>query len=435
MSSRVLFCPGEPREFFPASTFAELGRLEDGSAWGALPDRVIVADPRTAALPLLYFSEADYAHAVRDLSHDDVREVIRKRLRSWSSDALSEARQEIYRGERANLAVAAWARAAAPPERRALHDEHFAHTIARLERLSNEGRYQDLGAAEMMGLTAEGQAGLLAETEDVLATLAAPDAGATGAELTALREAVAREADAARALDAAHAKLDKRPDEGLLLRVPIERGVFVAPADRALFGWIEAAQRGFVPWRDGVVTTMPVHTIPSMREVGRRVVVLYLDAAELMDDESALTRAQVTRSFEDRARAGVTPRAAFDHLHALRLEQVLLWHHALSLAPLKTHKRKRDALTHAAAQLREAVEALRASLATHPTWLPDIAARGSRVVALRDTLEAVTRDTAFFAALARLRGDGACAAEFDALTTTRQEDLSWLDARTGAPRR
>src|SRR5262249_8123972 len=71
-----------------------------GGTWVSVADDVLLdLLDQGLSLPLLYFSRADYANAVRDLPASEVTNAVQRRLLRWSPQALNRSLDWLYRGE------------------------------------------------------------------------------------------------------------------------------------------------------------------------------------------------------------------------------------------------------------------------------------------------------------------------------------------------
>ena len=78
----------------------ELGRLQDG-VWLLAPDAVILSGKAR----LLYFSQADYESAIRQLSATETARVMRRRADQWSQTAIHDAADYLYRRQKECLCL------------------------------------------------------------------------------------------------------------------------------------------------------------------------------------------------------------------------------------------------------------------------------------------------------------------------------------------
>jgi hypothetical protein len=328
---------------------------------------------------------------MRGLNPEEIRRAVLHRAESFSPEALDQALPWLYLGVRRCLTLSA----------RAALKTRFASTLRLLARMSGEGRYDDVGLTSLLVFALEGEAALLAEIDP--AREAARRAGDAAGEAR-LAAAADRSLHSARTLGAALAARG-RPEYGdALPHADVHRGVFIAPSDRDLLAALAADQQPFVEWRGGLVTTWTLRRLPELRRRGKSVSVLYLGDEEFLQDLQGLAPAQREREFDERLRAAAKPPAGplLDHLHGLRLEQLLLELNAL--------ERARGEETALAAAIQAGIEeeaaALQADLVRHPTWLgggpPNSAAEAEAALDL--ARQDLARDAALFEELARRAG-------------------------------
>jgi hypothetical protein len=88
MSARVVFRAAAA--IAPAPPFDELARAPEG-VWGVVDDHRWMAQTAPDGLELLYLSPAEYAHAVRGLSPDEVARAVAHRRRIFAADVPGQA--------------------------------------------------------------------------------------------------------------------------------------------------------------------------------------------------------------------------------------------------------------------------------------------------------------------------------------------------------
>lgn len=367
---------------------------------------------RRVAPVLLYFSAADYRWAVDRLSPDEAALVVARRHASWSPQALGEAGPWLMRRQRDAAALAMQARRANPALRAALDEQVLADVVLHA-RLGGEGRFGGSSLAELMQITLEHEARVLAEW-DALPT-ASQAAAPAGAELAELREATQW---LARAL-AAHGQpaFAQQP-----LQVEPWRGVHLSPADRTLQERLKADGEPWVPWRGGLVVRQRQRELGALRQQGLTVQTLYLDDGQFTEDAAELTPAQLARQFDDQARrlAADPAGAMARHLDDLRWQGLDLW------VNLRARAVGQPALQQAITErLARRAGALQAASTLAPS------AGSASVPALDAWRAAEGRLQADIAVLARLASLQA-QAQAPVLTAWAQSKQAQLDAWAGA---
>ena len=261
-------------------------------------DGTILARARSGSMrpALLYFSQADYDQSIRNLTPEQVREVVAKRLRYWSPNALAHGVDWIYQAARRSLALAALASAASGAPRKLL--EYFHGILDLMAGITGNGRYDALSLASLLVGVLQGDAKLSEELMEAVrvegnAANALLGAGAAEAQQTfqsALGDVLSRLG---------------RPEFGAAAPyVELRRAIFLSqPSDDFIEG-LQKSRESFVMWRDGLVMGCGARRLQDFAQLGQTVQILYFNAGKFLQDLQELTPAQREREFAARLEGG-----------------------------------------------------------------------------------------------------------------------------------
>jgi len=273
---------------------------------------------------LLYFGRADYEHAVRGLSREQIRTALATRDEAWSPEAASHAIPWLTGRLHDCLTLTALALRETPdPATVAALQDNFTHTLQRLATLAGDPPLGLLMPPEVAEIALQGEARLALEYGD----LPVPD-GQTNMERHQLRCA---------ALARIMADLG---DDAFLNGPPFvsrSRGVNVTWLDPEVRAELTREGDTVTDWSGGTLIPWPhddLDRLAAHREDEQpiSVDVLYLDADEYEAFASTTTPAQQERDFAARLAAARAPDGAAigdslaDHVNRLEIKQlVYLW--------------------------------------------------------------------------------------------------------------
>ena len=154
--------PCGPRVAYVSETLdPALGHLDQG-VWTLLGDSAFLSRASGSPAPmLLYFTKTDYDQAIRNLTDDEVREVIQMRRKQWSPGAVANGANWLYESGRRRLVLAAIASRAGPKRVALLNG--FQTTMEVLAYLVGNNRYDSLSLPSLLASVLEGDARLGAE--------------------------------------------------------------------------------------------------------------------------------------------------------------------------------------------------------------------------------------------------------------------------------
>ena len=419
---RIVYCHRAISRILTGQSYVELGHLEDG-IWISVDDETLLAiKDRYPGLPLLYFSRADYEHAMRKLAPLEVNNAIHRRLERWSPTALDQVLDWLYRGERRSLTLAALGRMSGSSDVAAVIDEHFEQTLRLLAKISGEWRYDDVRLSEMFIAAVEGEAKL--HDENLLASKAAQSANNL-TEAQRFSQATNSRKKYAQILGRALEQMGSAEYVNSLPYVDLERGLFISPRDPDLIGGLRVEYRPFAEWRDGLVAIWPIRKIPDLERRGKSVAVLYLNSGEFLEDLYELTDAQLEREFEERLQGarGASLQAMCEYLNTLHLEQILL-----KLNLLEIVRRKAQTLVPLLeAQVVEETVTLRSALVLHPSWLAQGLEPGEdAIIRLKRNEQELAQDAALFVELCGRAKKDTLQSLIAAILEVKQQDIARL---------
>jgi hypothetical protein len=426
MSERIIYCHVIFYHVLDGQKYQEIGHLEDG-IWAVVDDSNLLAiKDRNPAVPLLYFSKADYEHAMRKLPVMEVNKVIRKRLERWAPGALDQAVNWLYQGERRCLTLTALGQVSQAVEVAGGLDQHFEQTLQLLAKITGEGRYDDVSLASLLIFALEGEAKIVAELE--LAKEAMRTAKDGGEDQRLVQRTESRK-KYAQMLGNMLRRLGRSEYGGALPHVDVQRGVWITPPDAELLGGLRIEHRPFVEWREGVVTQWVVRQVPELMKRGKKATMLYLNSGALLEDMDELTPAQLEREFEERLSGrGSSAEAIQDHLNSLQLEQILLKRNLVEKARVQGAEFVKDL----ADQVAEDTLSLKTALVQRSSWLSQ--APGSSVNALamlKVTEQQIAQDTALFKELSQRAGNNILQKRFEVIGALVNQKLISLNALSG----
>ncbi len=410
MEERIIYCSNEQLTWLENISFTRIGEWE-GGAWIAVGDDVIAHMANVHAYPsLVYFGREEYERAVRDLSPEQVKEVVAKRLKQWTPQALDQSTDRLYQGQKQCLAYSA----AAGSE----YDEHFARSIGTLDKIIGDERYADTPLAKITLYTLEAESHLIKETE--------------------LAEAVNTEFN-----DEARKRREYAHQLGKMLKqlgIPgydenppfanIQRAVFVSPADPDFIRELKARQLSYIEWNNGLALECPVRKIPALEERGKTVTTLYMNSGQLTDDTTDLTIAQREREFTQRLNnpPDVSYHPVVEYFCELSVKQILL----KRIVQKKAHEEKHDMARWLDPHIEEEIDNLRSRLQKTAIWTresPD--ASEDRVMQLKNCEKNIHNDISFFLMSARCLGDEKLQLRFGKLMEIKEQDLKNLGLSVG----
>ncbi len=421
---RIAFLAREFSAAISGKPHRRLGSLRNG-VWMEIPDDTLLAVGRPDAMPLLlYLSKESYEKAIRNLPPAEIENVIRKRLKEWSPDALDAALQWIYQREKKCLALTAQRMETTDARTVAVLRGHFENGLELLAAMLWEGRYDDTQMVPMLVYTLEGEARLISEfayaREAALAANDPREADRLAVKMTASR-------GCAEALGRALQTLGRAEYAGSLPYTQPERVLFIRPRDEELLKGLKARGGPVIPWRDGVVAPLSFEKIDAVKARLKSVEILYLDRGEFVEDARALTQAQLDREFEERLRKRPSGSlsALSAHLISLQLEQDVLRRSAVMVAR-REHSGMVELLQK---QVANETEQLRAALAWSPIWIEDAAAggKGSLRVLVQEE-QGIARDAELFEELSRRANKEELRSRFEAIAKAKRIDITRIAA-------
>lgn len=361
IGKRIVYC--EP-EFLSAIPADKADVLDEELPVRAVPDDVLLQMRR--GFSLLYFSREDYDHAIRELTAEQVREVIVTRRETWSPEAAGHFIAWFAGELRKCLSLIALAlKQSRRQETTTLLQQNFEHTIKRMAALKGSPPLGILMPPEVFEIALQGEARLFMEYAD----LPVPN-GPQLAERRSRRAGIIAQIMA------------RLGDEAFLEGLPFvvrKRGVNVFPLHLMIRQDPELEEEGglLIDWGGGTVIPWPHHELDNLvgpgleqEDVARHV--LYLDAEQYETFAATATRAQVERDFGKRLAAAKAPDAGgigdstADHVNGLVADQLAyLW----SLRDLFAGMGRSDLAPELEPLIREDIAALRETLKKRPSWI------------------------------------------------------------------
>lgn len=399
MEYRIIYCALGCASILANLQHDPLRKSSSGTV-EALSDEVIAVllmkDPN---VPLLFFSRNSYDEALKGLSDKESESVVQKRLERWSPEALDHAVEWIARGERRILTLTARGRRQATGSIAQELGIHFDSSLDLLASLVSAGRYDEMNLADLLSAAVEKETLLIAE----LGT--APEARTRTEFASALAQALRRYG---------------RPEfaQALPYAEPA-RGAWVVPADREVTGFLQLRGEPGIPWRGGMVASLPLRTIQEFQKSGKRVKILYPDAGAFQQDATELSEAQMNRRLDqlNSADDAALQSATADYVNMLRLDLALL-RRALRLRAVKDL-----ALAPVLeSQISMETSILEQELARTGSWLSS-SDQGTLAPRIKVAEEEVSADVKFFALATRIRGNSDLSRRLDAIAARKRADL------------
>lgn len=300
MSERVVFRPSGTESAIP---FTTLGQVP-GGAWGIVDDQAWFGASGGDSLELLFLTRADYLHAVRGLSAQDLGPLVENRRRTFASQIPGIALGVV------ELFVRQWIGALGTGDSDA---GVRGDLLTALASFTTVPRFADTAVPTLLDHLREGDARIIVEL-DSPSLRAAGDLDPNGDE-RATRRRFATDIGTAIA----------RPGQPearsrVLPHVDIERAYLLTPVPAD----IEEAAHSFhdpaMHFRGGLIVPIPEREIPQLVHDGHEATVVFPTRGQLSGALAGMTDAEIGREVNERLR--VPGFGAY--LRALRLQQATL---------------------------------------------------------------------------------------------------------------
>lgn len=363
MSLRVIYCALGCVSLLSVVQHKVLCELDSAKVVSLPNDALVALLIKQPNIPVLYFSQAEYDRAMRQLSPKETQAAVRKRLQYWTPNAAGQGINWIYRDARRSLALEALTKTSAAPGGAAKMEARSEQTLQFLAKLTGYGRFDGVSLASMIEIVVEGDVKLRnerLEAQDDAKHAGRSQEAALWGEAARISERYAQE------LGQSLKRLGKPEYAQALPYIGLERGVFVRPNDPTLGATFRARHEMFADWKDGVVIGWPVREIPDLEKRGKTVAILYFNPGQLEQEMEELSTAQGSREFAERLEGGkgasVEERLAY-------LVELCLQQHLLRRNVLEHTQSDRESAAILERQVREEAVGLEKTLADHPVWL------------------------------------------------------------------
>jgi hypothetical protein len=315
----------------------ELGRSPSGT-WGLVEDQDWLNAKAGEALELLYFSEAEYQHAVRGLKPDERTIAVEHRRRQFASTIPSTALGLVGQSVHECLCLMPQA----PESMR----WDLLTAVASFTVLP---RFARTAPMKLLDYLCEGDAAIVAELESASLRAAGNFEGA-GAECEIRRR-----------FGAVLGKMARPASSGGLPYHNVVRVYLVVPRDMSLERQLRLMGYPTARWRDGSLLPLSERDAGGLESCGQRASVVFPAVGGFMESLSDLSPAQRDQEFADRI---IDPRFPA-HVNGLRLTQATLRIAAHLLAGVQS-----ELVAVLGQQVREEVAGLQAWLQMGQTAAP-----------------------------------------------------------------